>query len=95
MLQPVPTLQRELICVLRRFLTYLYRVLVFDLACELLVQQLLAYGMLCPLIIVFIEIKLTIATCYNDTSNKLPSQDSTALYNRTQIFGTQAFKSTK
>jgi len=46
------------------------------------------------IIIVFIEIKLTNATCYNDTKQAV-TQDSTALYNRTQSFDTQAFKSTK
>ena len=46
------------------------------------------------IIIVFIEIKLTNATCYNDTK-QAATQDSTALYNRTQSFDTQAFKSTK
>ena len=35
------------------------------------------------------------ATCYNENTKQAATQDSTALYNRTQSFGTQAFKSTK
>jgi len=45
------------------------------------------------IIIAFIEIKLTNATRYMHTPNKLPRR--TALYNRTQSFGTQAFNKTK